>query len=181
MDKHGRLTLEEQTAYRQLIGQINWVVQGSRPDLAFELIDLSTKLKQDNISDLSSSIKAVNRLKGVNSMILFPTLSTDVNGWKVVIFTGASLFNINDGTGSTGGHKVWLVDRHGKCCPLSWHANKIKRVVRSTIAAETLSLQEGLESSFYCRKMLENIIGIPHKTSPVIAYVDNKSVIEAVH
>ena len=99
---------------------------------------------------------------------------------KVVVFTDASLCNINDRTGSTGGHKVWLVDRHRKCCPLSWHANKIKRVVRSTIAAETLSLQEGLESSFYYRKMLENIIGIPHKTIPVIAYVDNKSVIEAV-
>ena len=29
--------------------------------------------------------------------------------------------------------------------------------------------------------MLENIIGIPHKTIPIIAYVGNKSVIEAVH
>ena len=77
LDKHDLLTLEEQTAYRQLIGQINWVVQGSRPDLAFELIDLSTKLKQGNISDLSRAIRAVNRLKDVNSMILFPTLSTD--------------------------------------------------------------------------------------------------------
>ena len=28
--------------------------------------------------------------------------------------------------------------------------------------------------------MLENILGIPHKTIPIIAYVDNKSVIEAV-
>ena len=128
-DKHNLLTLEEQTAYRQLLGQINWVVQGSRPDLAFELIDLSTKLKQGNISDLSKAIKAVNRLKDVNSMILFPTLSTDVNDWKVVVFTDASLCNINDGTGSTGGHIVWLVDCRGKCCPLSWHANKIKRVV----------------------------------------------------
>ena len=148
MDKHDLLTLEEQTAYRQLIGQINWVKQRSRPDLAFEMIDLSTKLKQGNISDLPRAIKAVNRLKDVNSMILFPTLSTDVNDWKVVVFTDAFLCNINDGTGSTEGHIAWLVDCHGKCCPLSWHANKIKRVVRSTIAAETLSLQEGLESSF---------------------------------
>ena len=77
-------------------------------------------------------------------MILFPTLSTDVNDWKVVVFTDVFLCNINDGTRSTGGHIVLLVDCHGKCCPLSWHANKIKRVVRSTIAAETLSLQEGI-------------------------------------
>ena len=66
LDKHDLLILKEQTAYRQLTGQINWVVQGSRSDLAFELIDLSTKLKQGNISDLSRAIKAVNRLKDVN-------------------------------------------------------------------------------------------------------------------
>ena len=113
-------------------------------------------------------------------MILFPTFSTGVNDWKVV-FTDTSLCNINNGTRSTGGHIVWLEDCHGKCCPLSWHANTIERVVRSTIAAETLSLQEGLENSFYYRKMPENIIGIPHKTIPINAYVDNKSVIEAVH
>ena len=102
LNKHDLLTLEEQTAYRQLIGQINWVVQGSRPDLAFELTDFSTELKQGtelNISDLSRAIKAVNRLKVVNSMIVFPTLSTDVNDWKIVVFSYASLCNINDGTG----------------------------------------------------------------------------------
>ena len=57
--------------------------------------------------------------------------------------------------GVHGAHIVWLVDNHGKCCPLSWHANKIKRVVRSTIAAEALSLQEGLESSFIIEKCLK--------------------------
>ena len=50
--------------------------------------------------------------------------------------------NINNGTGSTAGHIILLMDCHGKYCPLSWHGNKIKRVVRSTIAAEALSLQE---------------------------------------
>ena len=64
MDKHNLQTLEEQTAYRQLICQINWVVQGSRPDLAFELIDLSTKLKQGNINDLSRAIKDSKQVKG---------------------------------------------------------------------------------------------------------------------
>ena len=70
LDKHCLLTSAEQTEYRQIIGKINWVVQGSRPDMAFELIDLSAKLvKHENISDLSRVIKTVNRLKDVNSMI----------------------------------------------------------------------------------------------------------------
>ena len=69
LDKQCLLTFEEQTEYRQIIGKISWVVQGSRPDMAFELIDLSTMLKHGNISDLSRAIKTVNRLKDVNSMI----------------------------------------------------------------------------------------------------------------
>ena len=59
-DKQSTLAAEEQTEYRQLIGQTNWAVQGTRADMAFELKDLSTKLKEGTISDLSRAIKAVN-------------------------------------------------------------------------------------------------------------------------
>ena len=75
--------------------------------------------------------------------------------WKVVVLTDASLCNISDGTGSTGAHIVWLVDNHGKCCPLSWHANKIKQVVRSIIAAEALSLQDDWKVVFIIEKCLK--------------------------
>ena len=64
-DKESILTSQEQSEYRQLIGQINWAVQGARPGMAFELIDLSTKLKQGNIGDLSRAIKVVNRMKDI--------------------------------------------------------------------------------------------------------------------
>ena len=149
--------------------------------MAFELIDRSTKLKEGTISDLSRAIKAVNRLKDIRSMISFPALSRNIDDWKIVVFTDVYLYNINNGTGSTTGHIIWLMDCHGKSCPLSWHANKIKRVIRSTIAAEALSLQEELECAFYYRKMTEDMLGISTKTIPVIAKVDNKSVIEAVY
>ena len=89
--KQDLLTPEEQTEYRQLIGQMNWAVQGSRPYMAFELIDLSTKLKQDTISDLARAIKAVNTLKDIRSTILFPNLSREVSDWRIIAFTDASL------------------------------------------------------------------------------------------
>ena len=43
-----------------------------------------------------------------------------------------------------------------------------------------LGLEEGLEASFYYRQMLEDILGYEHKTIRIEAYVDNKSVIEAL-
>ncbi|CAC5360729.1 unnamed protein product [Mytilus coruscus] len=116
-----QLTQEEQTDYRRMVGQLNWAVQISRPDLAFELVDLR----------------------------------------------------------STGAHIVWIKDRIGKCCPISWQANKIKRVVRSTIAAEALSLQDGLETALYFQKIIEDICGVQERI-PITAFIDNKSVTEAL-
>ncbi|CAC5372113.1 unnamed protein product [Mytilus coruscus] len=138
-----QLTQEEQTDYRRMVGQLNWAVQGSRPDLAFELVDLSTKLKSALVCDLLRAVKNIGK-KYRSSYI------------------------------------VWIKDRIGKCCPISWQANKIKRVVRSTIAAEALSLQDGLETALYFRKIIEDICGVGERIIPITAFIDNKSVPEAL-
>ena len=40
---------------------------------------------------------------------------------------------------------IFLTDFHRKCCPLIWNSSKVKKVVRSTLAAETLAHNEGCE------------------------------------
>ena len=62
---------EEPSLYRQIVGQINWAVQGSRPDLAFEMKAASTKLKQPSAADLTRAIKLLNILKDVESYMVF--------------------------------------------------------------------------------------------------------------
>lgn len=178
-NKKAMLTSDEQTIFRKMIGQLNWAVQGSRVDLAFELIDLSTKLNKATIGDLNRAVKSINRLRDLISIVRFPGLSLDT--LKIVTFTDASLANLNDGAGSTQGAVIWVMDSTGKCCPLWWYSKKIKRVVRSTLAAEALSLQEGLESSYYFRHLVEELLGLEKGTIPIYAFVDNKSVIESVY
>ena len=177
-EKNEPLNEDEQTSYRQLIGQLNWAVQGSRPDMAFATIEMSTKLKQAKVCDLVGAVKKISRSKDIQSFLFFPRLNKVE--LKIVVYTDASLGNINGGTGSTGALIVWLMDNTGQCCPIAWNAHKIKRIVRSTLAAEMLSLQEGLETSFYYRQMLADILSIEPKTIKIEAYVDNKSVIEAI-
>ena len=77
----------------------------------------------------------------------------------VIVFSDAAHANLNDGVGSAGAHIVFLVGDNNACCPLAWHMGKIKRVVRSTIAAEALSLQEGLEEAVYVKTELGGMIG----------------------
>ncbi len=165
--KDDQLSCEELTIYRQLIGKLIWAVQGSRPDLAFEMIAASTKLKKGVVAGLTRANKQVNRLTDWKSYITFPGINYQTSTWKIVLFTDASLGNINNGTGSTGAHILWLADDSGRCCPIAWQASKIRRVVRSNIAAEALSLQEGLESSLYYRRMIEEVAGMPYKSIPI--------------
>lgn len=178
-EKNELLNEKEQTLYRKLIGQLNWAVQGSRPDMAYEMIAMSTKLKQAKVGDLVRAIKKINQLKDIRSFMTFPKMDK-TRGLKIVIFTDASLGNINEGTGSTGAFIIWLIDSTGQCCPIAWNAKKIKRVVRSTLAAEMLSLEEGLEAGIYYRHMLEDVLGLEARTIKIEAFVDNKSVIEAL-
>lgn len=137
IQKHEKLTNDEQTLYRKLVGQLNWAVQGSRPDLAFELVDLSTKLKTATVADLLKAIKTMGKLKDIIHIQVFPLLHGAVEkDWEMFLFMDAALANISEGEGSTGGQILWIKDRIGNCCSIHWQANKIKRVVRSTIAAE---------------------------------------------
>ena len=99
-NKSDILNSEEQSLYRQIVGKINWAVQGSRPDLAFEMIAASTKLKQATVGDLTRAIKMLNRLKDFTSYMLFPCLNQELSDLKIMVFTDASLGNINDGTGA---------------------------------------------------------------------------------
>ena len=61
------LNEREQTLFRQIIGHLNWAVQGSRPDIAFDMIAMNTKLKQGKVGDLVRAIKKICRLKDIRS------------------------------------------------------------------------------------------------------------------
>ena len=118
----------EQTLFRQIIGQLNWEVQGSRSDMAFGMIAMSTKLKQGKVGVLVRAIKKICRLNDIRSYITFPELDK-MKELKMVVFTDASLSNINERTGSTGAFIIWVMDETGNCCHIAWNAHKIKRVV----------------------------------------------------
>ena len=97
---------------------------------------------------------------------------------KLVVMSDASFANMNDGVSSCGGHIVLLVGQDQNCCTLAWRSCKIKRVVKSTLAAEMLSLAEGLEHGLYLQHVVEEVVGL---RIPLEAIVDNKSAVDALH
>ena len=100
--------------------------------------------------------------------------------WRIIVFTDASHANLSDGTGSRGALVVFLVDEHGNCCPLTWQSGKIKRVVRSTLAAEALSLVEGIEDAIYLKYIFSELLVLRSGTR-IDVFVDNRDVVDAIY
>ena len=73
---------------------------------------------------------------------------------------------------------IFLKDSSGLRCPIFWQSRKLKRVVKSTLAAETLALVEGAEVSFYIASILKEVTKT--KEMPINCFVDNKSLVDAL-
>jgi len=176
--KNDALNDKEKTALRSQVGSLNWAVQGSRPDRAFEMIDLSTRFNCGTVCDLSNAFKLVKKMKEEDSAILYPDIGKP-ESWRFAVFSDASFANLRDGVSSTMAYIIFLVGEDLRCCALTWKAAKIRRVVRSTLAAESLALQEAVDDVLGVRQMLQEMF--PKVTVPIKCRVDNQSLVDAVH
>ena len=85
-------------------------------------------------------------IKSEKSYIKFPSLNIDSLSTR--IYADASFKKLPNG-GSQGGQIILITDNENQSSPLAWNSSKIKCVVRSTLAAVTLSITDGCEMSFF--------------------------------
>jgi hypothetical protein len=65
-----------------------------------------------------------------------------------LIFRDSSLGNLPDG-GTQGGHFIVLTGKNGRISPITWQSKRIRRVVRSTLAAETLAMADAIDNGVF--------------------------------
>ena len=179
-DRKRDMTQEELTLLRQITGVINWAARATRPELCFQTIDLSTKFKGGKLEDLIAAKNTAIKLKKGKVVIKISNLDC-LEDCQVWVYTDAAFRNLNDKTDSCGGYIIFLVNtKNGKCAPLEWKSNKVKRKVHSTLAAETLVLYTGLDAAVAMKMMIQEITG--NKNNLVVkAITDNKSARDAVY
>ena len=178
--KNCPLTTQESTQLRSSVGALNWAVQGSRPDKTFDMVELSTKFCSGVVADLIRACKVLKQIKEDGGFVSFVKLGKP-RDWVIFVYTDAALANLSDGVSSMGAYLVLLVDLDRRCSVLNWQGKKIRRVVTSTLEAETLSLQEGIADAIFHRMMIEDILGLPEKSVPIEAVVDNQDTVDAVY
>ena len=73
-----------------------------------------------------------------------------------------------------------LIDQNGIYSPLTWQSRKIRRIVKSTIAAECLAAVEAAEMVIYLASLVTDIFQAA-KNIKTIVYCDNKNLVNTVH
>ena len=170
----------ERTLLRKMTGMLNWVVRATRPDLSFYLIELSTKFTSGTVADLKQARKLLCDVKNNPAQIIFPKLGK-LSDLSLEIFTDAAHRNLNEGEGSTGAYVILISNRSNhKASPLDWQTKKIKRVVHSSLAAEALSLNLGLEAGIAMTILFSEILGKEGKIR-ILGHCDNQPTCNAIY
>ena len=110
-----------------------------------------------------------------SSLESFDHGKTDSNSFQLEVYVDASFGNLPDG-GSQGAYVVYLSDGVSRSL-VSWQSRKLRRIVKSTLAAETLSPIDGAECGILIQKILCDSFGI---SSNIQCFSDNASLVESV-
>ena len=119
------------------IGQILCVARQSRPDIMCDIYILASNTKYATVQTLHCANKLIRKLKSEEVILRFQYLGENCS-LKLVVFSDSSMGNLADG-GTQGGHFIMLMGEDGKFSPICWQSKRIRRVVRSTLAGETLA------------------------------------------
>ena len=159
-DPSARVTDAELTDYRSAVGSLQWLSTQSRPDLSFEVNQLQKRIRDLRVFDLQRANKCVREAREHRHVMKFKPLGAE---WEIAVFHDAALYNsvgteISDQTAddilqtgkerklvySQKGVVVGLVPKGGfdedkpvHMNILDWKSSTDKRVVESSLAAET--------------------------------------------
>ena len=177
--KFDKLTDYESHQLRTLAGQLNWVANQTRPDVAFGARQASIAATNRTVNHLQAENKALKKLLSEEVVLNFKNLG-DIKKATVSAFSDASHANLKGGP-SQGGYIIFLHGENNHVAPISWRSRKINRVVRNTLAAETLALTEAAEQSFYIRAILTELLELHDKKClPIDAITDNQLLLDSI-
>ena len=184
------LTETEKTQFRGLVGSMGWITRQTRPDVLVNVSMAAQTMGKPTVRDVLDLNKGVKMLKESKDAV-WSFKPSEINLSNCVVFTCAdsSFANVN-GMKSQCGYIVGLSLGslpQGDPTPvliLETNSSSIKRVCRSTLAAESNAVLMGVEAADYVRSILVEMTNPGVKVRnlekefvkrPLLAFTDAKS------
>lgn len=174
---HQLLDDNEVRSLRGALGQLNWLSNMTRPDISFTVSKISGHIKGATVADIKETNKMIKYVKDTPLMVSFPPL--DINSTQVVVYADSSFNNLDDG-GSQGGQIVFLKDKSDRSCPISWRSTRVRRVARSTLAAESLAFADGIDTASFVQHLAAEF-QMTKPNTPIVGITDSRSLYDAAN
>ena len=154
--------------YRELIGNLIYLANATRPDIAFAVSSLSSFCDNPNISHWKSAKHVLRYLRGtLDYKITYKKINSKLEAYVDSDWAG----DINDRRSCTG-YVTMLAGG-----PISWNSRKQRSVALSTMEAEYMALSEVTKEVIYLRKLMKHIKQDKRIGGPTTIYCDNQSAI----
>ena len=174
-DQSAPATRQEERQFRGVLGALQWHANSTRPDLSFGVSKLLGETKSLEVKQCVLANKLLRKAKSADpGLIRCKRLVGDLT---LKVFTDASFANLRD-MGSQRGCIGFLMDSEEKMNLLEYKSNKIKKVCRSTFAAELLACNAAVDHTLSYRSVLQ-AFGL--KISDVYVCTDNNGLRDNLH
>ena len=172
--KSAQLPDELQTEYRALVGALLWTTGQTRPDLAFDVATAASHNGKATYEDLKKLNSIVDKAKRTDVQVVYNAM----NAGEMILMGYADAAWANMPNGKTGAGWIVGLTNLREFGILSWRCRTLRRVVKSTLAGETLALSDLLDELIVMRDTLRQLLGVAPRT---VARTDCRSLWDHVH
>ena len=165
------VTEQERSELRSLLGSLQWLCQQSRIDITVAVNKTAQRITSATVRDLLNCNAIAKRVLETPTLgIVINRGNFDFKNYMVVSFADAAFASGGDVKSQCGELTVVCQKRHvpliskGRydlCSVISWKSATIKRVVRSTLAAEGYAVSEAAEQSILLKQVLAECLKPP--------------------
>ena len=179
-------TNAEISQLRSVVGSLSWYSRTCRPDLAYGVNQLQSVQQRARVEDLVTANRLLSHALATKERgVFFASDAFEIENAMVISINDAShgaSFDVGkDGEpvghrSQTGrllalGSEEFGEKGDGQIHLLAWSSNVIKRVCRSTLQAEAMSLQLGSEDAEHVRQVLYVIKNLATEVNPSKNYI----------
>ena len=180
-NKSAKIGEEKRGQLRSVIGSLAWLARVCRPDLAYAVSKLQSCVHHATFEDISYANTIIHiARKSKHTGIVFPLRAFEFEEAMIVGIQDASFANDYEANvnGDKGGYRsqsgrlmclgppTFKDTKSGNLLLLDWHSTTIKRVCRSTLQAESMSLLSGMEECEHLRAVLHGLRNEHHRHDP---------------
>ena len=145
----------------------------------FDASSLASCLKDAKVEHLIEANKTIKRIQNDKVRLKYYCLNTEK--FEFLVYSDASLGNLPNG-GTQGGSVIFLANENAEVLPICWTSRKIRRVVRSTLAGETLAMTDAIDMGIFVSTLFSELYNgsADGNKFPLSCITDCKSLHDAV-